>query len=102
MKSNTDTQFWRDLKNSRQRLTKQQYRTLKGCGLPVATSRKARSTDRADRRERLAGKLVYRASGGTCPRRCLRPPLFQMKLCRPAHSAGTVAIPGAAGHKKAV
>jgi len=30
MKSNTDTQFWRDLKNSRQHLTKQQYRTLKG------------------------------------------------------------------------
>lgn len=29
MKSNTDTQFWRDLKNSRQHLTKQQYRTLK-------------------------------------------------------------------------
>lgn len=30
MKANTDTQFWRDLKNSRQHLTKQQYRTLKG------------------------------------------------------------------------
>lgn len=30
MKSNTDAQFWRDLKNSRQHLTKQQYRTLKG------------------------------------------------------------------------
>ncbi len=30
MKSNTDTQFWRDLKNSRQHLTRQQYRTLKG------------------------------------------------------------------------
>lgn len=30
MKLNADTQFWRDLKNSRQHLTKQQYRTLKG------------------------------------------------------------------------
>ncbi len=30
MKSNTDTQFWRDLKNSRQHLTRQQYITLKG------------------------------------------------------------------------
>lgn len=30
MKSNTDTQFWRDLKHNRQHLTKQQYRTLKG------------------------------------------------------------------------
>ena len=30
MKSNTDTQFWRDLKNSHRHLTKQQYRTLKG------------------------------------------------------------------------
>ena len=30
MKTNVDTQFWRDLKNSRQHLTKQQYRTLKG------------------------------------------------------------------------
>lgn len=30
MKSNTDTQFWRDLKHNRQNLTKQQYRTLKG------------------------------------------------------------------------
>lgn len=30
MKANTDTQFWRDLKNSRQHLTKQQYRTLRG------------------------------------------------------------------------
>lgn len=30
MKANTDTQFWRDLKNIRQHLTKQQYRTLKG------------------------------------------------------------------------
>lgn len=30
MKANADTQFWRDLKNSRQHLTKQQYRTLKG------------------------------------------------------------------------
>ncbi len=25
-----DTQFWRDLKANRQKLTKQQYRTLKG------------------------------------------------------------------------
>ena len=30
MKANIDTQFWRDLKNSRQHLTQQQYRTLKG------------------------------------------------------------------------
>lgn len=30
MKSNTDTQFWRELKHNRQNLTKQQYRTLKG------------------------------------------------------------------------
>ncbi len=30
MKSNTDKQFWSDLKNSRQHLTRQQYRTLKG------------------------------------------------------------------------
>lgn len=74
MKSNTDTQFWRDLKNSRQRLTKQQYRTLKGCGLPVATSRKARSTDRADRRDQAVKghvmdarkglqKILYRRAG---------------------------------------
>ncbi len=25
-----DVQFWRDLKNNRQHLTKQQYRTIKG------------------------------------------------------------------------
>ena len=30
MKANVDTPFWRDLKNSRLHLTKQQYRTLKG------------------------------------------------------------------------
>lgn len=30
MKSNTDTQFWQDLKHNCQNLTKQQYRTLKG------------------------------------------------------------------------
>ena len=30
MKSNTDAQFWRELKHNRQNLTKQQYRTLKG------------------------------------------------------------------------
>ena len=45
------TQFWRDLKANRQKMTKQQYRTIKGCGLPVATSRKARSTDRGDSRD---------------------------------------------------
>ena len=47
-----DTQFWRDLKANRQKMTKQQYRTIKGCGLPVATSRKARSTDRGDSRDK--------------------------------------------------
>jgi len=26
----TDTQFWRDLKANRQKMTKQQYRTIKG------------------------------------------------------------------------
>ena len=30
MKSNTDAQFWRELKHNRQHLTKQQYRSLKG------------------------------------------------------------------------
>ena len=41
-----DTQFWRDLKANRQKMTKQQYRTIKGCGLPVATR-----TDRGDSRD---------------------------------------------------
>mgnify|MGYP006952234321 CR=1 FL=1 len=54
-----DTQFWRDLKANRQKMTKQQYRTIKGCGLPVATSRKARSTDRGDSRD-----LELRAAAG--------------------------------------
>ncbi len=45
-----DTQFWRDLKANRQKMTKQQYRTIKGWGA-VATSRKARSTDRGDSRD---------------------------------------------------
>ena len=30
MKSNTDYVFWRELKDSRSHLTKQQYRTIKG------------------------------------------------------------------------
>jgi len=30
MKANTDVHFWKDLKENRPYLTKQQYRTLKG------------------------------------------------------------------------
>lgn len=30
MKPNADAQFWRDLKQNRPHLTKQQYRTIKG------------------------------------------------------------------------
>jgi hypothetical protein len=59
-----DTQFWRDLKHNRQHLTKQQYNTIKGCGLPVATSRKARSTDRADRRDQAVKGNVNDARKG--------------------------------------
>ena len=59
-----DTQFWRDLKANRQKMTKQQYRTIKGCGLPVAASRKARSTDRGDSRDlAVSGKVLDARKG---------------------------------------
>ena len=51
-------------KANRQKMTKQQYRTLKGCGLPVATSRKARSTDRGDSRDlAVSGKVLDARKG---------------------------------------
>ncbi|WP_462367645.1 hypothetical protein [Ruminococcus callidus] len=59
-----DTQFWRNLKANRQKMTKQQYRTIKGCGLPVATSRKARSTDRGNSRDlAVSGKVLDARKG---------------------------------------
>ena len=59
-----DTQFWRDLKANRQKMTKQQYRTIKGGGVPVATSRKARSTDRGDSRDlAVSGKVLDARKG---------------------------------------
>ena len=59
-----DVQFWRELKQQKNNMTKQQYRTIKGCGLPVATSRKARSTDRGDSRDlAVSGKVLDARKG---------------------------------------
>ena len=47
----------------------------------------------------------YMEGGGWLVSWCighLRPPLFQMELCRPADFTGAVAVSGAAGHQKAV
>lgn len=59
-----DVQFWRELKQQRSNMTKQQYRTIKGCGLPVATSRKARSTDRGDSRDQAVKGNIDAARKG--------------------------------------
>lgn len=55
-----DNNFWRELKQQRSNMTKQQYRTIKGCGLPVATS----STDRGDSRDQAVKGNIDAARKG--------------------------------------